>query len=170
MNVNPPDYIIPELLTEHGSLLLAGSPKIGKTNLFTYLGVALSEGWPAFGTIPLKRKYKVLFLALEDNDSRMTRKAESIYRLEPTKETWSNNFIYALNFPDMKNGGLNLLKQLVTETDPDIIAVDTVDNMHALLAQKKGLLVLTAHLGHESCSHRRVNKVLSSVGSPDCIQ
>ena len=131
MDIKVPNYIIPDLLPEHGTLLLCGSPKAGKTSLFTYLGLTLSEGWPAFGNIPIVKKYKVLFLALEDTDSRMKRKIEAIYNSEPTKTAWSENFIYLLEFPNMKQGGLSCLRQLIDSQNPDIIAIDTLERFIA---------------------------------------
>ena len=107
------------MLPDNGLLILSGEPKIGKTTLMTYVGICISHGWPAFGTIPINRKYKFLFLALEDSDQLMKRRLTQIYSNEPTYVKWSKNFTYITEFPNMKQDGLTYLDQLIDYYNPE---------------------------------------------------
>ncbi len=135
MDVPPIEFLIDGFLPESGYYLLTGRPKSGKTTLMHYVLTCLSEGWPVFGKIATAPT-KVLFLSLEDNNERMSRRFEQIYGAEAVKMQWSNNFIYATQFVRAQNGGLEHLTQTVERFDPAIICIDTLERFYSQGEQK----------------------------------
>ena len=131
MTIEPIQFLIEDILPESGLIILSGSPKIGKTNLMTYLSLCLAEGLPVFGSIPIPKRNNVLFLALEENDQRMNFRIERFYSNTFFNEAWTENFNYLLSFPNMKEDGLFYLEQVIENTNPDIIVIDTLERFIA---------------------------------------
>lgn len=66
----PLQYVVPGIIPE-GMTLLVAAPKIGKSWMVLGLGLALSQGGNAFGSLPVGRARPVLYLALEDGPRRL---------------------------------------------------------------------------------------------------
>jgi hypothetical protein len=66
----PLEYVVPGIIPE-GMTLLVAAPKIGKSWMVLGLGLALSQGGDAFGSLPLGKPRPVLYLALEDGPRRL---------------------------------------------------------------------------------------------------
>ena len=69
MKFDPIRYVIPGYVAE-GLTLFAGAPKIGKSWTALDLGIAVSAGGLAFGSIKCEQG-DALYLALEDNPRRL---------------------------------------------------------------------------------------------------
>lgn len=77
----PTKYVVPGIIPE-GMTLLVAAPKIGKSWMVLGLGVELSTGGLAFGSIPVGDARPVLYLALEDGQRRLQ---DRLVRLNPTE-------------------------------------------------------------------------------------
>lgn len=75
----PTAYVVPGIIPE-GMTLLVAAPKIGKSWMVLGLGVELSNGGNAFGSIPVGNPRPVLYLALEDGKRRLQ---DRLIRLNP---------------------------------------------------------------------------------------
>lgn len=73
----PVQYVVPELIPE-GLTLLVAAPKIGKSWMVLGLGISVSLGQPAFGSIPTGAPRPVLYLALEDGQRRLQQRMRSL--------------------------------------------------------------------------------------------
>jgi RecA-family ATPase len=77
----PTKYVVPGIIPE-GMTLLVAAPKIGKSWMVLGLGVELSNGGSAFGSIPVGKPRPVLYLALEDGKRRLQ---DRLIRLNPSE-------------------------------------------------------------------------------------
>ena len=66
----PVKYVVPGIIPE-GMTLLVAAPKIGKSWMVLGLGLELSNGGHAFGSIAVGKPRPVLYLALEDGQRRL---------------------------------------------------------------------------------------------------
>jgi len=77
----PIKYVVPGIIPE-GMTLLVAAPKIGKSWLVLGLGVELSNGGLALGSLPVGNPRPVLYLALEDGKRRLQSR---LLRLNPAE-------------------------------------------------------------------------------------
>jgi hypothetical protein len=70
-------YAVPGLVPE-GVSVLAGAPKVGKSWLVLDLLLAVAAGGNALSRLPVGRRRKVLYLALEDGDRRMQARCRAL--------------------------------------------------------------------------------------------
>lgn len=80
----PIEYVIPDLIPA-GLSLLTAAPKVGKSWLALGLGVAAASGGYAFDQIPVDRR-PVLYLALEDGQTRLQSRLLSLGVTDPPKD------------------------------------------------------------------------------------
>src|SRR5882757_3053490 len=76
-----PNWAVPGFIAE-GVTLLAGPPKVGKSWLALNLGLSLSAGTPALGSIPVDPG-PVLYLALEDTPRRLQSRMRKVLAGQP---------------------------------------------------------------------------------------
>ena len=114
--------IIDELLYT-GAYILAGAPKIGKSFLVAQLAYHVSTGQPLWGYNT--RQGDVLYLALEDDESRLQRRMFRMFGVEGT-----SSLHFATN-AKMIGGGLDeQLEKFVREhSDTKLIIVDTLQKV-----------------------------------------
>ena len=91
----PTAYVVPGIIPE-GMTLLVAAPKIGKSWMVLGLGVELSNGGNAFGSIPVGNPRPVLYLALEDGKRRLQ---DRLVRLNPSEVSHRLEFM-----TDIPNG------------------------------------------------------------------
>lgn len=74
--IPPPSFIVDGLIPEGLSYIIA-APKIGKSWMVLDLALAVTQGTPFLGVIPVEKR-PVLYMALEDNDGRMQARARNL--------------------------------------------------------------------------------------------
>ena len=121
-------YIIPDLIVE-GCVLLAGKPKVRKSWLAYDVGLAVASGGYCLGDKKCAQG-EVLFLALEDGDRRLQRRAT---KLLPTfSGKWPERFYYATKWPRASEGGIEAIDQWC-EAHPDarLVVIDVLARFRA---------------------------------------
>ncbi len=81
----PLRWAVPGLIPQ-GFGLFTGAPKVGKSWAALDIGIAVASGGNAFGKIPTGRPRPVLYLALEDGDSRLQWRARRLLDDAPIPE------------------------------------------------------------------------------------
>ena len=81
-----PAWVVPGIIPE-GCCILAGRPKIGKSFLVLEIALAVAAGTQVLGVDVEQRP--VLYLALEDNERRLQRRARALLDDEPLPPTTS---------------------------------------------------------------------------------
>jgi len=132
--LNPPSWIIPDLLPE-GLSILAGKPKIGKSWLALNLSVALATGGLALGQFEVSRA-EALFLGLEDSERRLRDRLLRICAEGPIPS--GLYFIPGGSFPRLDQGALELLENFLQDK-PDIrlIVLDTLAKIRPPRARRE---------------------------------
>lgn len=115
-----PSWAVPGLITE-GLTFFGGPPKLGKSYLMLQTALAISRGGYALSKIPCQ-KGPVLYLALEDTARRLQER--SLCLLGGSNDPGA--FGYALEFPRVGAGGLELLTERLTEIRPRLVVIDTL--------------------------------------------
>lgn len=127
-------WIIPGLICE-GFGYLAAKPGMGKTWMLLQWAQAVATGGKVMGCVPVERPGKVLFFALEDNESSL---AERL-RITFGTESWPENLICfhmesgpnkSLPLRPIDDGGLLQLDvQLRQHPDTAMIIIDTLTSV-----------------------------------------
>lgn len=128
--IQPVRYVIPEWMPE-GLLLLAASPKVGKSTLILQVAVCMAAGLPFWGNeVP---KAKVLIIDLETNERRLRRKLKQagVTSLDP------GMLLYATDWQRGPAGVLQL--ELMLDNNPDIrlVVIDTLQRFRAASSGKQ---------------------------------
>lgn len=117
--MQPLEYAVAEILPQ-GLTLLAGGSKTGKSLLTLNLCIAVSKGEPFLG-FPTKRG-TVLYLALEDTEARIQRRAMLM------TDDMPSNFHYTNEALKVTDGLIEALEQFVLEhPDTVLIAIDVLE-------------------------------------------
>jgi hypothetical protein len=103
------EWPVPGILPT-GLIILAGKQKIGKSWFDLQLGMAISTGGKAFGSIPAEAG-DVLYLALEDNELRVQ---DRLSQLLTPGEPAPDNFEIATEWPRLDAEGIALLEEWIT--------------------------------------------------------
>ena len=110
-------------LLYRGTYLFAGAPKLGKSFLVTQLAYHVSTGMPLWG-FPV-RQGKVLYLALEDDYSRLQ---ERLYRMFGTEE--NENLLFSVSAKQLGSGLDEQLTRFLREhPDTSLIIIDTLQKV-----------------------------------------
>ena len=120
MKFPPIRYAIKDYVPE-GLTLLGGKPKIGKSWMSVDFAMAIAKGGLALGSIPCERG-TVLYCALEDNQRRLQRRLRHRYGED---NTWPRSFHFTTQLSRLDEGGLDDLRDWITEHDPALIIIDT---------------------------------------------
>jgi hypothetical protein len=117
----PTRWAVEGLLPE-GLALLAGRPKQGKSWLALQLALAITEGRPALGSLPVTQG-EALYLALEDPPRRLKERQERL--LAGRKAPGGLGYIDLI--PRMDRGGLDALRELVESNRAlRLVVIDTL--------------------------------------------
>ncbi len=117
----PPIKWIVEGLIPEGLTLFCGKPKLGKSWAALDLAFAVSDGSQFLGNVC--DEGAVLYLALEDNERRLS---DRLSKIRPD-ETWPANMKLATSAPRLNEGGITALKAWITTTrNPRLIIIDTL--------------------------------------------
>lgn len=113
-------------LLNAGTYLFAGAPKVGKSFFMAQLGFHVSSGIPLW-EYPVN-KGTVLYLALEDNYSRLQKRLSRMYGMDCV-----DNFHFATQAKNL-NDGLNtqLIKFVAKHQDTRLIIIDTLQKIREL--------------------------------------
>ena len=109
-----------------GTCLIAGPPKVGKSLLMCQIGFHVSIGESLWG-YPV-RQGAVLYLALEDNKTRLHSRLTKMYRGESTP-----NLHFAIRSKPLRSGLIEQLNDFIS-THPDLclIIIDTLQKIRTL--------------------------------------
>jgi AAA domain len=121
-------YIVQDLIVE-GCVLLAGKPKVRKSWLAYDVGLAVASGRYCLGDKKCVQG-DVLYLALEDGDRRLQRRAT---KLLPTfSGKWPERFQYQTKWPRANEGGIDAIDQWC-EAHPDarLVVIDVLARFRA---------------------------------------
>lgn len=121
MDFPPIQYAIAGYVPE-GLTLLGGKPKIGKSWMSVDFAMAIAKGGHALGSIPCERG-TVLYCALEDNKRRLQRRMRQRYGDE---STWPRSFHFTMQMKRLDEGGLDDLRDWITQHAPTLIIIDTL--------------------------------------------
>lgn len=126
-NFPEPRFIVSGLIPE-GLTILAGKPKTGKSLLAYGLCTALAAGQHALGIIPVDQ-CETLYLALEDQESRLNAKLSKIRGNSPP----TNMMHFALKWPRIDAGGLeDLAGWLQKHPTVKLVVIDTFTRFRPL--------------------------------------
>jgi hypothetical protein len=176
-------YIVPDLIVE-GCVLLAGKPKVRKSWLAYDVGLAVASGGYCLGDKKCAQG-TVLYLALEDGDRRLQRRAEKL--LPPFRGQWPERFHYQTKWPRANEGGIEAIEQWC-ETHPDarLVIIDVLAKFRALsanhrnasayeqdydavsrlqeLATRRSITVLVVHHTRKGASEDPVEEISGTLG------
>lgn len=120
MKFDPIRYVVPGYIAE-GLTLFAGAPKIGKSWTALDLGVSVSSGGSAFGSVKCEQG-DVLYLALEDNQRRLQSRLKVMGRtMAPERLT------FMTEWPTLDEGCLDELEAWAHGVEkPRLVIVDVL--------------------------------------------
>ena len=110
-------------LLYRGTYLFAGSPKVGKSFMMAQLAYHISTGTPLWN-YPV-RKSTVLYLALEDDYSRLQKRLYQMFGTESTE-----NLYFSVSASQLGSGLDEQLQNFVREhPDTELIIIDTLQKV-----------------------------------------
>ena len=113
-----------------GTYLFVGAPKVGKSFLMAQLAYHVSTGKPIWENEV--RQGKVLYLALEDDYSRLQKR---LYRMFGTEGT--NNLFFSVSAKNLNGGLFEQLEKFIEENpDTRLIIIDTLQKVRESGAEK----------------------------------
>ncbi len=119
--LEPLTYLVPDILPEGGLTLLVGRPKVGKSWFALQIACALSAGGFALGLEAKLPKRRVLYCALEDGLRRLQRRIQLLgTAYDP------DAFHIVTELSPLDRGGADELRQLIRETQAEVVFVDVV--------------------------------------------
>jgi RecA-family ATPase len=128
--VYPPKIPIVDGLIYAGTYLFVGAPKVGKSFLMAQIGYHVSMGIPLWDY--QVRKGTVLYLALEDDYSRLQKRLSRMFGMES-----SENFYFATKSKTLNEGLEQQLNSFVKEhTDARLIIIDTLQKVREVGGDK----------------------------------
>lgn len=117
----PLTYLVADVLPEGGLTLLVGRPKVGKSWFALQVACALSAGGFALGLdTPLPQR-RVLYCALEDGLRRLQRRIQLLGTVYDP-----DAFHVVTELSPLDRGGLDELRDLMRETQAQVVFVDVV--------------------------------------------
>ncbi len=128
--VYPPKTAIVDKLIYNGTYLFVGAPKIGKSFLMAQLGYHVSMGLPLWDY--QVNQGEVLYLALEDDYSRLQKRLSKMFGMEST-----SNFYFATKSKSLNEGLENQLTNFITEhPKTKLIIIDTLQKIREVGGDK----------------------------------
>ena len=128
--VYPPKAAVVDKLIYNGTYLFVGAPKIGKSFLMAQLGYHVSMGLPLWNY--QVNQGSVLYLALEDDYSRLQKRLSKMFGMEST-----SNFYFATKSKSLNEGLENQLTNFITEhPKTKLIIIDTLQKIREVGGDK----------------------------------
>ena len=128
--VYPLKAAVVDKLIYNGTYLFVGAPKIGKSFLMAQLGYHVSMGLPLWNY--QVNQGSVLYLALEDDYSRIQKRLSRMFGMESTP-----NFHFATKSKSLNEGLENQLTNFITEhTNTKLIIIDTLQKIREMGGEK----------------------------------
>lgn len=128
--VYPPKVPIVDGLIYNGTYLFVGAPKVGKSFFMAQLGYHVSMGIPLWGYSV--EKGTVLYVALEDDYSRIQRRLSRMFGLES-----SDHLHFATKAKTLKEGLEEQLNEFVqVHKDARLIIIDTLQKVREVSGDK----------------------------------
>ena len=113
-----------------GTYLFVGAPKVGKSFMMAQLAYHVSTGKSLWESEV--RQGKVLYLALEDDYSRLQKR---LYRMFGTDDT--NNLFFSVSAKNLNGGLFEQLEKFIDENpDTRLIIIDTLQKVRESSAEK----------------------------------
>ena len=127
------EWLIEDLLERGGFGMVAGNPGVGKTQLTLQMGISCALGIPFLGW-EIPRPLKVVFLSLEMSQVALKKFLDTIsngYDASQHAILQENFYLVPLGeaLPVAKRGGLDFLENLLSEIQPDIVLVDSLNKI-----------------------------------------
>jgi len=118
------DWLIDGLIPAGSRNSLVSKPKVGKTWLALEFALAIATGGYALGKFKC-RQGSVLYLALEDGETRLHRRLIKI--LKSCHMSMPDTFFYETECPPVDKGGLiNVVSWIEQTENPAFVAIDTL--------------------------------------------
>lgn len=126
----PPQIPLIEDFLYTGTYLFAGAPKLGKSFFMAQIGFHISTGTPIWNHAV--HKGAVLYLALEDNFSRIQKRLSKMFDMADT-----DNFFFAIESKSLKEG-LDLQMENFIKEHPDtkLVIIDTLQKIREVGGDK----------------------------------
>lgn len=126
----PPKVPIVDGLIYNGTYLFVGAPKVGKSFFMAQLGYHVSMGIPLWNY--KVNQGSVLYLALEDDFSRLQKRLSKMFGMEST-----SNFYFATMSKSLNEGLEEQLSKFMKEhTDTKLIMIDTLQKIREVGGDK----------------------------------
>lgn len=180
LELPPVKFVIDGILPE-GLTIVAGRPKIGKSWLMMGLSVAVAAGGLFLGSVKVKTA-RTLYLALEDNERRLSSRLKMVLR---GKEAPENLHLYT-SWPRVDQNGISLLEKFIEKySDTRLVIVDTLakikpkttnrnktlyaedyESMEPLkaVADKYGIAIVVVHHTRKSGSDDKFEEISGTTG------
>jgi DNA-binding transcriptional ArsR family regulator len=118
------DWLVDGLIPARSRNSLVSKPKVGKTWLALEFALAIAAGGYALGKLKC-RQGSVLYLALEDGETRLHRRLIKI--LESCQMSMPDAFYYETECPPVDKGGLiNVVSWIEQTENPALVVIDTL--------------------------------------------
>lgn len=126
-----PEVLIDGILG-YGLCVLGGAPKLGKTNELLDMGVALTTGGEFLGHKVSKPK-RVLIGYLEGNEAQVKKR---LALLNGPEFKAPNNLMFFFSMPPFDKGGIEAVRALIQDAQPDVIAFDVLQKVRCVNVPK----------------------------------
>ena len=139
----PDDIIEPRILTPSGMLVIAGAPKVGKSDFVLHLLTAAASGGDFLGMkTPYGQRRKIFYLQLELEHPYLVERIKKMDIDYDTLQSMKDNLFITARLKDkdgkalhirLDDEGAQLIKQVISATftnqPPDIIVIDPIRNI-----------------------------------------
>lgn len=143
-NDNPPPKIQfqhPQIMAMAGTTVLGGRPKMGKSYMALNLALAISSGGIFMGKFEINHPGSVLYLALEDSESRFYERAQSLLAGHQIPESLD----VAYGAPGLSSGLIDMIDNWIKGTTalsdmpPRLVVVDILGKVQSHYDGKSNL-------------------------------
>jgi hypothetical protein len=134
-DITHPPFVVPGIVP-HGTTLLGGRPKAGKTTLTMQISYAVAEEHGTVLGVRLDQQGDVLLLALEDTEERLQRRFRQMF---PNARAWPRRLYVHYVWPTLAQGGLDYLEEVMDAyANLALIAIDSWPLFRGPVAGKGG--------------------------------
>jgi hypothetical protein len=132
----PPEFIVGDLLPV-GLTLAGGRPKTGKSWLALQIAVDVAMGKPALGRFHVQRAGRVVYLALEESESRTHHRLRQIVT---ASDIQLQNIDVIYRIAPLMTGGASQLDLYLNAQPADLVVIDTLLAFTAAHNERKDVL------------------------------
>lgn len=173
-----PTFVVPGIIP-YGLTILGGKPKVGKSLLTSSLGLSLTTGQQALGSIPVD-PCEVLFITLEETPGRIKSKlAKMRGAISPT-----NRIHFAFSWKPVDKGGLEDLEEwLKDHPSVKLVIIDTFSRFRGWktsrlgydrgyeavasikkVADERGVAIVLIHHLRKTSAEDQMDQIMGTVG------